>query len=593
MRFNPSPGPVFKFECLLTSRRWTHFAGRVLFLGLLLTVLALMVFELDREAAQAQQRPSMVKAGEYFFFAIISTQLSLLFLLGPAVAADAICLDKARGALLPLLTTQLSSYEIIMGKFTARCLPVCAYVIAGLPVMAICLLLGGIHPEVIFGSLLVCFGVALIGASGALLLSVLCTKPFEVILVCYLAWILFLLLLPASALFPAWISSSYLLAWVGDAVQYSNPFFLCFAPYVSPGSVSMLDFLYFFLASCGLSALFLTIATLVLRRVVIRDGAVTTKQRQRWWSKVRRPNWLRLPGPSLDNNPVLWREWHRQRPSRWVRAVWFLYALIATGASLFCFLSLVLTEGRISIELGVMLNAFQVGIGLLLVSVTSVTSFHDERTRGSLDVLLTTPLSSVQVFWGKWWGSFRVIPQLAIMPTLVASGGYFRNIARDSHFEWIGNDATLYFVLMPVLICCYGAWIVSVGVAIGVSIKRPGRAIAASVVVYILFTVGLLVFAAILSHAEAGYPAMGSCFFAPAALSVSCLESRTSREFFVPQLMLWCVIYSVASALLSLRACRSFDRHMSRMPERLPTRFRPEKSVRRLQKKLELQDQNA
>ena len=25
-----------------------------------------------------------------------------------------------------------------------------------------------------------------------------------------------------------------------------------------------------------------------------------------------------LPGPSLDGNPVLWREWHRSRPSRWL-----------------------------------------------------------------------------------------------------------------------------------------------------------------------------------------------------------------------------------------------------------------------------------
>jgi hypothetical protein len=35
----------------------------------------------------------------------------------------------------------------------------------------------------------------------------------------------------------------------------------------------------------------------------------------------------RLPGPSLDGNPVLWREWHRNRPSRMTRILWGAYWL--------------------------------------------------------------------------------------------------------------------------------------------------------------------------------------------------------------------------------------------------------------------------
>jgi hypothetical protein len=38
--------------------------------------------------------------------------------------------------------------------------------------------------------------------------------------------------------------------------------------------------------------------------------------------------WLaRLPGPSLDGNPVLWREWHRNRPSRLAQIVWVIYGI--------------------------------------------------------------------------------------------------------------------------------------------------------------------------------------------------------------------------------------------------------------------------
>src|SRR5947209_11410025 len=41
-----------------------------------------------------------------------------------------------------------------------------------------------------------------------------------------------------------------------------------------------------------------------------------------------------LPSPSLDGNPVLWREWHRRRPSRWSVAVWGLFGVLSGGFSL-------------------------------------------------------------------------------------------------------------------------------------------------------------------------------------------------------------------------------------------------------------------
>jgi ABC-type transport system involved in multi-copper enzyme maturation permease subunit len=582
MRLHLSPGPVFKFECLTTSRRWTNFAGRAVFIGLLLAVLGFVVWFIERNNAMRQRPVDLVTAGEIFFCSIASTQLCLLFLMAPAVAADSICLDKARGALLPLMTTQLTSYEIVMGKFSARCLPILGYVICGLPVMAICLLMGGIHPEVIFGALLVCCGVALVGGSAAVLLSVLCSKTYEVILVCYLSWIVFLLLFPIEIILPTWATASLAGTFIPDFIKYSNPFYLCLAPYTSPGSVDMVDFVYYLLGCLGVSAFFLVVATFALRRVVIRQGAVTNKKvRRRWWTR-RRPL-FRLPGPSLDSNPVLWREWHRQRPSRWVRGVWNVYGFIAVAASLYCFLHSLFSQDRFQREVGIIVNAFQVSVGLLLVSVSGVTSLQDERVRGSLDVLLTTPIPSHQVYWGKWWGCFRMILRLTILPTLVASGAFVRSWFEGGHNLAFEYDRAGYFALMPLIVCCYGAWIVSVGLALGVWIQRPGRAMAASVTVFILFTVGLMFTMAFRNGPDEVFPAMGSCFLAPLMLTIECLDlSAGSRDFFIPGLLIWCILYAVASALLSALACATLDRRMSRMSERMARRHRPEKAVRRM-----------
>ena len=40
------------------------------------------------------------------------------------------------------------------------------------------------------------------------------------------------------------------------------------------------------------------------------------------------------------------------------------------------------------------MSAFQVGLGLLLLCVSAATSLAEERVRGSLDVLLSTPMST-------------------------------------------------------------------------------------------------------------------------------------------------------------------------------------------------------
>src|SRR5262249_27601560 len=154
---------------------------------------------------------------------------------------------------------------------------------------------------------------------------------------------------------------------------------------------------------------------------------------------------------------VLWREWHRQMPSRWVRLVWRLFALIAGGFSLYNFSVVVRAPNQPHGELGAFINAFQVSIGLLLISVVSVTSLQDERVHGSLDALLASPLSTSQIFWGKWWGSFRIVILLSILPTLMASGTFLREIFEGRNAQRETLARAILFVLMPPLVACYGA----------------------------------------------------------------------------------------------------------------------------------------
>jgi ABC-type transport system involved in multi-copper enzyme maturation permease subunit len=567
VRLNLGLGPVFKFECLSTSRRWQHFAARVFFIGSMLLVLALVVWNVEAHRVGPVGLREMAKAGEAFYCAIVGTQLALLVLVAPAVAADAICLDKARGALLPLLTTDLSSREIILGKFCARFLPILGFVFCGLPVLAICLSLGGIHPEAVFGATLVSLGVALIGGTGALALSVFCTKTYEVLLVCYLVWSFFLLSFLLSSL----------LGIPTGWTKYANPFFLCFAPYTNPGIIVFDDVLNFLIGCAGLAAFFILVAIAGLRRVVLRHGSVRAK------SPRRRLRWNRVwfPGPSLDGNPVLWREWHRRQPSRWVRTVWWLYVLGALGFSIFGFTECILigTPG-FSSGLEVAINAIQVGVGLLLVSVISVTSFQEERVRGGLDVLLTTPLSTIEIYWGKWWGNFRIVLLLTILPTFVASGHYIRRSIELGWFATLIDSQTRSFLLMPLVVACFGAAVVSFGLALAIWYKNQARAVIISVATYVLVTGGLFWVARVQIGRPEQYAAIGSSSLAAAFLTEVCRDHRYRFVgWVIPTLMIWCIGYALVAAVFSVLTCRSFDRCMGRVPDRLVGRRGKERAV--------------
>ena len=121
-----------------------------------------------------------------------------------------------------------------------------------------------------------------------------------------------------------------------------------------------------------------------------------------------------------------------------------------------------------------MINGLQVAAGLLLLSVSAATSLAEERQRGSLDVLLATPLPTRSIVWGKWWGAFRGVPPLPVLPVLIAAA-----LATHTGFA-------LGPVLIGGLILAYGAAITSLGLALATWMPRMGRAIGLTAGLYVV-----------------------------------------------------------------------------------------------------------
>ncbi len=409
-------GPVFLYECVASSRRWQTYAVRSVGVVILLAALA-TIANSRRSMDPVNTWREYAALGQSYFYAIIGVELTLVLLAAPAATAGAICVDRARGTLTHVLATDLSDPEIVLGKLGARLLPVLGLVACTWPVLAISSLLGGIDPTALTLAFAIILAVALLGCTMALALSVWARKPHEVVLVTYTFWMVVLLIWPIgyAASLGRWATGFAHWCLVAD------PYFLAFARYNAPNQVDLWDYVAFWAVALGLSAGFIMLAVRRMRPVACR-GTGDRRKEPTLGLVGRLTRWL--PGPSLDRNPVLWREWHRTRPSRWLT---ILIALIGGLTGIACLVGAVLiwvhglddfrnATGFIAGTFGYMI---QLIFGLLMLSAVAPTSMAEERQRGSLDLLATTTLSTRSIVLGKWLGTLRFVPLLALGPGLL------------------------------------------------------------------------------------------------------------------------------------------------------------------------------
>src|SRR5262249_54240341 len=150
---------------------WQTYAVRTLCVSLLLAGLC-VAWAASKDDWWEPPSKRLAALGEGFYYAIAGIQLTLVLLAAPAYTAGAISLDKARGILAHLLVTDLSNTEIILSKLGPRVLVVFGLIFATLPVLALGTFMGGIDPDALVGLLAVSLGVALLGCTLTVMLSV-------------------------------------------------------------------------------------------------------------------------------------------------------------------------------------------------------------------------------------------------------------------------------------------------------------------------------------------------------------------------------------------------------------------------------------
>ncbi len=445
------------------SRRRKHLLVRSLYLAALIIVL-LWALLLNTQGDALDYR-QLARAGAQSFTYVAYLQVGLICVLAPVFMAGAISQEADPRTWDILLTTPLSGPQIVLGNLFGRLFFILALLLASLPLFAITQYFGGVPGRSIMASYLIAACAALFVGTVAIALSVSRLAGKRAVFTFYVAVVSYLAL---TAGLDAVFRNAGLGAAGGAGVTWMtaiNPFLTLHAllepagypraPEGTPGVAG------WFLGRPVLTyALITTLGSLLLMvasTLTVRTGGL--QQFASVGGGSRAPWYRRLVGlgpagsehrapRSVWSNPVAWREAAaRQATLPRILARW---SFIAAGALLGLALVLIYHFGGIGTDTFRLALAAtilgEVGVIALVAVNNAATAVSREREDGTLDLLLTTPITPQAYLGGKLRGLVTyLLPMLAIpLGTLLIAGGYVLVAGL------IGKDATTPLALPTV-----------------------------------------------------------------------------------------------------------------------------------------------
>jgi hypothetical protein len=551
-------GPVFLWEWRRVSRQWWFYAMRSALVGGLLAGLGAVWWALATSTEPSAPR-LMVRVGQGFFTVIALGQIAMVLLAAPASTAGTFCMESARGQVRLMLVTEVTSLDIALGVLAARLLPVLAGILCVVPVLALTSHLGGIPRSAMIDLVAVTAGSATVGCALALLLSIGARRFHEALVATYVllaGWALGYPILQVIRMTAVGgLIPGDTMRWLRDV----NPFWVAMAPVLRPGSSRSLDVWSFLAGTLAVSASLIGLAAARLRAAAMSDQ-----------ESSQRPGWSRIltsrrSGTMLDRAPVFWRECRLQRSASWISVLCGLYV---AGAMFFSFLAVVecSTRGARATTLWTgPFNGFQAAVGLLLLSLVTPASLAEDRARGSLELLLSTPLSSRSIVLGKWLAHYRVVPWLTLLPGVVAVAHAIPS------GRWLGVP------LVVATILAQGAAVTSLGIALAIWVPRLDRALTLSAAAAVFFTVAWIPLMFVLCRNDKTL-AMGLASGSPLfgiGLFTSEMVDASPADW--PRHVSWAAYWILASSMAALAllgvALASFDACAGRIRPRAPRRI--------------------
>jgi ABC-type transport system involved in multi-copper enzyme maturation permease subunit len=415
-------GPVLFYDMVRQGRRGRFILLRFLYAMLLVFLLACVVlphagilgFVSNDEASQVAQ--------EYFEVLMVA-QFATVVLLTPAYVGGTIAEEKDRKTLEFMLATDLLNREIVLGKLGSRLGNLGLVVLTGLPLLSFLQFLGGIEPILVVAGFLVT-AFTILGLAGiTILFSTTCRKSREAIMLGYLVYLLYYLLILLFWLsltnfgysLLAMANNDWYLVDLFNIVEAGDLVGLLIRAKIAGASGTMAGALP---ALVGKYAAFQSVVALItiglsiarLRRSGLADSSRSAPRVGGRWLGARAK-------PAVGHFPMLWKEVYCDGTRGWVARSILLILLVCLSfapAAIISWYHLIESPYEFSVY-----NSFPqkmhawaatvtgaVGfLTILAVSVRAAGTMTGEREKQTWDTLLTTPVDSSAILYGKWLGS--------------------------------------------------------------------------------------------------------------------------------------------------------------------------------------------
>jgi ABC-type transport system involved in multi-copper enzyme maturation permease subunit len=424
------------------SRRARHMYIRSGYLAALILVL-LWVLVLRTQGGGELSYRDLAAAGASAFTWIAYLQIALICVLAPVFMAGAIAQESSPRTWDILLTTPLSAAEIVLGNLLGRLFFIIALLLASLPLFALTQYFGGVPGTSIFTSYLIAGCAALFVGSVAISLSVSRLVGKRAVFAFYVSVVSYL---AVTAGIDAFLRAQGSGAAGGGGVTWMtavNPFLSLHAllnpasyPRAPEGSLTGLRAWMFetpitaFCTISGVGSLLLMIAS----TFTVRSGGlsqVTGESSVPWYRRM-----FGLGGAGAEHraprtvwtNPIAWREAAARNATLGrILARWAFIVLGALWGVGLVVLYHTQSLGHSDFRLALLVTLWaELGVTALVAINMAATAVTREREDGTLDILLTTPITPAAYLTGKLRGLIAyLLPMLGVpLGTLAIAGGY-------------------------------------------------------------------------------------------------------------------------------------------------------------------------
>jgi ABC-2 type transport system permease protein len=509
MRYaNPAilTGPIFDKELRVSSRRKRNYILRTFYLIALTLLISLFWASIVSRTTRGNiafrvsrmSIASLTITTTIVWFQFIFTQFLAVTMLSTSISDEVY--NKTLGV---LMSTPITSFQIVMGKLLSKLLQIMLLIALSLPLLAVVRVFGGIPWSFIISSLCINFTAVLFAGSLSMYFSVGGKKSYEVILKTIFVlgmlyvFIPFVTVLAANTFFRASNFPPQYTQYLIGFLYYSNPLVTMYLNTIAlfaPGGMGFTMPVYWHiqcLSMLGASVLLLARSVVIVRRVALIQalgqtvGDLKKERKRRKREKAGKPKKMaKQDGKirSITCSPVIWKEM-RGPIIKGGKTQGIIGVVIAFSALLFTYI-LSIREGTLDEDH--VHTAYAVTftiLGIIMSMVLAATTITSEKESRSWPLLMATTLGDWEILFGKAIGVFKrclpiwlflaghtvlfiligyihpiILLHLTItvggaMLFLAGSGLYFSSLFRRTTTAVVANFSLILFVwlIVPIL----------------------------------------------------------------------------------------------------------------------------------------------